>query len=110
MAGTVNLLNPLVKGGQVFGINRPMYTNTMVLAANTAESITVPAGAQFVILNGNVDYWADFVTTAAIPAADVTDGSSPVLINAINVFSLEGATTISVISASTCLATASFYK
>lgn len=110
MAGTVNKLKPLVRDGRVVGINRPTYTNTRVLAATVAEAIAVPAGATIVMLNGNVEFWANFVTTAAVPAADVTDGSSPVLVNYPMLITIEGATSISVVSSYTCLVTASFYN
>jgi hypothetical protein len=104
-----NALAPLVSGGALLGINRPTYTSSCTLAANTAESITVPAGAKKVFLNGTVDFYANFITTATIPG-DVTDGTASLLLNTPMFISLEGAATISVISAYVCNVSASFYK
>jgi hypothetical protein len=58
------------------------YCDTRILAANTAERHTIPTGAAYVSFSADGNFWAKFGTvavTAAIPAADVTDGSSPVL-------------------------------
>jgi D-arabinose 1-dehydrogenase-like Zn-dependent alcohol dehydrogenase len=109
MAGTVNELKPITRGGQgLIGLNVARYVNARVLAASTAESLAVPAGARYVLLTANADFWADFTTTAAIPATDITDGSSPLLNPSLR--ALEGTTTISVISATVCIVTAEFYK
>lgn len=104
----VNALAPLVKGGVLLGVNRPTYTLSRTLAASTAESITVPAGATTVLLNGTVDFYANFTTTATVPA-DVTDGSASLLVTYPMFLSIEGCTTISVISAYVCNVSASFY-
>ena len=56
--------------------------NTLVLAANTAQSFTVPALAYKVILTKSVSsaaLWVDKDAVAVIPVANVTDGSSPML-------------------------------
>jgi hypothetical protein len=57
--------------------------NTRVLAANTVEVATIPAGAKFVSFSADGDFWAKFGTgsgvTAAVPSADITDGTSPEL-------------------------------
>jgi hypothetical protein len=105
----VNALSPMVKGGMLLGINRPTYTLSRTLAASTAESITVPSGSTKVLLNGTVDFFANFTTTATVPG-DVTDGSASLLINCPMLISIEGCTTISVISAYVCNVSASFYK
>jgi hypothetical protein len=106
----LNTLKPIVRGGQIIGLNRPTYTLNRTLAANTAEDIAIPAGASAVLFKGSVDFYANFATTATVPA-DVTDGSASLLITLPVVIGLEGATgNISVISAYACQVNASFYK
>lgn len=71
--------------GSGSGILAPVvadYVDARVLAANTAERHTIPAGANFVNFSGDGDFWAKFgdnTVTAAIPSGDVTDGSAPML-------------------------------
>lgn len=74
-----------------------------VLGASSAETFTAPAGAYAVIFSGTSglgDYWVQFRTgvTAAIPAADVTDGSAPAL-NPVGARSVYAGQTFSVIAA-----------
>lgn len=66
------------------------------LVANTAESITVPTGARIAVFSANVDFFANSTTTATVPG-DVTDGSASILNPVAR--SVEGVTTISVITA-----------
>lgn len=59
------------------------YVDARVLAADTSEEVTVPSGAVVVIMTPDVDVWVDFnATSASIPSADVTDGTSAVLLPA----------------------------
>lgn len=51
------------------------YVNNLVLAASTAESLTVPSDALGVILNYTTDTWVKVGGTATVPAADITDGT-----------------------------------
>lgn len=54
----------------------PEYVDSRVLAvASTNESHTVPTGADIVIFSATAEFWAKPNGTAAIPAADVTDGT-----------------------------------
>ncbi len=71
------------KGGDsIFAIRQSDHINSHVLAANTAESGTVPAGAtrvMFSVVPSGTDFWAkiaDTETAAVINAADVTNGSA----------------------------------
>lgn len=71
-----------------------------VLAASTAESASIPAGARFVRLTGAAAFYANFSATAAIPAADIVNGSSSILIPSSALFEIPaGATEISLIAA-----------
>jgi len=81
----------------------PIYNLARVLAANTAESFTVPDNCQAAIFSassGLGDYWIDFThnTAAVIPVADNTTGTCPSL-NPAYVKGLTPGKTISVISA-----------
>ncbi len=104
----VNELKPVIKSGRdMIGFARATYVLAKALAASTAESFTVPAGAQFVNFSATTDFYANFTTTATVPG-DTTDGSASVLNPGLR--ALEGATTISVIAAATCIITAEFFK
>ena len=46
-----------------------------VLAAATAEDIAVPTGAKFCVLTADVDFYYNTNAAAAVPTADVTDGT-----------------------------------
>jgi len=84
------------------------YIDARVLAANTAESHTIPTGAKVVVFSADQNFYARFGATAAIPAADVTDGTSPML-NPTARGIEDGVTTISLISPVACTVTMAFY-
>lgn len=92
-----------------YALGMPTYVNARVLAANTAESFTVPTGAQFVSFASNCDFYANYTTTASVPGSDITDGSANELNPLVRI--VDGAvTSISVITAATsCIITTSFY-
>lgn len=52
------------------------YVNAYALAANTAQTVTVPAGACWMILSCASPYYLSFTTAAAIPTTSVTNGSA----------------------------------
>jgi len=112
MAGTVSRFLPLVRDNQLLAINRPTYTNAKVLEAATAKSITVPSGATIVSLKGTVDFFVNFTATAVVPASDINDGSSPILICGGErvALAIRGASEISVISAYAGTVVVSFYN
>lgn len=94
---------------QIF-LNAPDHINNQVLAvAGTAETITIPAGADYVLLAGTADFFARWDGgTAAVPAADVADGTGSEL-NPVGRH-IRGKT-ISVVSATAgAIITASFWK
>lgn len=77
------------------------YVDAHVLAASTAETFTKPTGARFVRLKGTVNFFFKPNGTAAVPAADVTDGTSSTLVISNNegvLLNVEFTTTISVIA------------
>lgn len=91
------------------------YIDVRILAANTAEAYTVPTDtgsnrkAQYVIFSANCDFWVTTDgTTAAIPAADISDGTSPEL-NPTQYILGGSVTTLSLISATGGAVNMSFY-
>ena len=97
--------------GEPFGLVPSEYVNSVALAANTAETIPVPATAQFVLFSATCNFHANYSTTATVPG-DVTNGTASEL-NPTQRKLMLGSTRIaeiSVISASTCVITASFFK
>ena len=94
-----------------FGLPPSEYVNSVSLSASTAETIPVPANAMFVLFSATCSFYANYSTTATVPG-DVTNGSASEL-NPTQRKLILGSTriaAISVISASTCVLTASFYK
>lgn len=91
---------------------RPVPTSVMIRVlgvASTAESITVPAGAKRVIFGYTSNTYVNCYATAAVPAADVTDGTGSEL-NPSSYLLPQEVTTISVVSAVlNAVVIASFY-
>lgn len=83
------------------------YSDARVLAANTAELHTIPSGYTRVILSGTCNFWAKVGGAAAIPAADVTDGTASDLNPA--GYTFNGETSIGFIADSTCIVSMRFY-
>lgn len=55
------------------------YQNAKSLAANVAETVTVPAGAGVCLLGvtpSSANVWVRSSGTASVPAADVSDGTA----------------------------------
>ena len=97
--------------GEPFGLGPSEYVNSVSLAASTAETIEVPATAQFVLFSATCNFYANYSTTATVPG-DVTNGSASEL-NPTQRKLMLGSTriaAISVISAAACVVTASFYR
>jgi len=84
------------------------YVDARVLAANVAESHSIPNGAKYVVFSADGNFYARFGAAAAVPAADVTDGSASEL----NPEAREipgGTTTIGLIATAATVVTLSFY-
>lgn len=62
-------------GRPTFARKAPRYVDARVLAAATNETHTVPSGAKYVVFSCDDAFYAKPNGAAAIPAADVTDGS-----------------------------------
>lgn len=93
--------------------NAADYISAVVLAANTPKQITVPANAVKVRLAGTADFYAAYGAnpTAVVPA-DADDGSSNELFKVnggAEWRTVQSTKKLSLISAGTCIVTASFY-
>jgi hypothetical protein len=90
-----------------FILDAPDYTDSKLLAASVAEAFTVPTDANYVNFSSSGDFYVNYSTTATVPG-DIADGTAseykPTLRR------VTGVATISIISASTPIVTASFYK
>lgn len=90
------------------------YVLARSLAANTAESITVPDGAKYVLFSADNDFYARYDGSAAAVATDVTDGSAselnPTMRRLVRTSSNTPIISISVISEYATKITAAFYK
>lgn len=85
----------------------PDHIDARVLAASVNEAHTVPTGANFVIFSADGDFYARPNSAAAVPGADVTDGTGSEL-NPV-IWSLEGVTSINLIADAARKVTLSFY-
>jgi hypothetical protein len=80
MAVTQKFLhNTTPGGGQSFALPVGEYNDVVALAADTAKSFTVPAGANFMMFSPEMFFYLKKTSTFTIPAADVTDGTAPEL-------------------------------
>ncbi len=108
MATITQIVDVLDSNGRgILTIPFSNYVLTRVLAANTAESFTVPAGAAVVVFSSNGDFYAKVGGTAAVPAADVTDGTGSELNPTVR--GCTPGSSISVISPYATVVTAAFY-
>lgn len=91
----------------------PAHVDVRVLAASTNESHTPPTGADLVVFSSDGTFYARPNATAAVPGADVTDGTgsemNPV---AWELRTKEGTavTAINLIAPAARIVTMSFYK
>lgn len=83
----------------------------VVLAANTAQQITIPTGYNTVLFSvtGGTDFWAQFnVATFTIPT--VNGAVAGLMLDPLNIALPTGATTICLQSASTCTINMEFFR
>ncbi len=81
--------------------------NALSLAANTAETLDIPTGANYVLFSGTADFYVRRNDTATVPG-DTTDETAAELNPTLR--SLAGVSSLSVIASAACVVTASFYS
>ena len=83
--------------------------NSYVLVANTAQTVTIPAGATVMAFASTGNFYANFRgATAVVPTVNITNGTSSELNPTVR--STAGLSTISIISSATPVVTISFYN
>lgn len=111
MAGTLKQVNSEITNAQA--IDAPTDVYGRLLSAATAESIPVPDGANFVMLAGTDNFYANYTATATVPTDSTAgDGAELIGVNKPNAWRRLPAGTgrnISVISAGTPIITACFF-
>jgi hypothetical protein len=98
----------VVRPDSAGALRAPDYIDARVLASNIAESHSLPAGAKFVVFSATDDFWANYAATAAIPAADITDGTASEF-NPITRYVGSGVSAISLIAPRACIVTMAFF-
>lgn len=88
-------------------INQSDHIDAAVLAIDVAEGFTVPAGAKKVLFSATSNFYCSIGGTAAVPAADITDGSASELNPSAR--EVQAGDTISLISPSQCIVIMAFY-
>ncbi len=92
-----------------FAIRPSKYVDAYVLVADTVQTITIPTGARFALFSCTGDFYVDFAgTLAAVPAANITDGSAPELNPAVR--SVEGYTSFKVIASDAAVLTIGYFN
>ena len=87
----------------------PACTYATAEAVTTAaQTVTVPTGATCVNFSGTGNFDVNFTTTAVVPTADETGGTSAVLNPGCR--SVAGIATFSIIAPSACIVTMEWYK
>jgi hypothetical protein len=106
MAAIISFLGA-IRHGQTAVIAYPQYVNASVLAAGVAETITVPTGAKVAIFNSTGNFYVNWLTTAAVPAADITNGSAPELNPVAR--DIAGLSSFSIIAPADCVVTVAYF-
>lgn len=107
-------LAPLPRAVEHFFALPQSDINVAFAAAGVAEAITIPAGSTHVAFSATSDFYMRFNATAAVPSADVTDGTGSELNPTVRRLQLGDnsapVTSISVIAPVACIVTAMFFK
>jgi len=116
MAQTVTPINPHAHLSKIAAITQADWIDARVLAAGVAETYQAPAGAKYVRIAGDGTFYAKIAaasTAAAVPAADIVDGTASELMPAgaveFRTLPVDQAF-ISLIASAACVVTLSFYR
>lgn len=89
-------------------IRQSDFINVKALAADVAETETVPAGARIVVFSATSNFYLNTRAAAVIPTGDITDGSGPEY-NPVSRLLVAGET-MSLIAPATCIVMMAYYK
>lgn len=88
-------------------ISQSDHIDAAVLAANVAESFTVPAKAKLVVFSSTATFYLNTRGTAVVPGNDITDGSAPEFNPIVRVVS--PGDTLSLIASAACIVMMAYY-
>lgn len=98
-------------GMMTFALRQSDWIDARVLAAGVAETFQAPAGARFVLFSADGDFYCKLAlasTDAAIPAADVADGTASELNPAMR--AIRESEFISLIASAATVVTMQYFK
>lgn len=78
------------------------------LTAGVPKTVAVPQDANIVMFNATGNIWVRFGAAAAVPTADITDGTAPELNPAGRI--VTGVASIGLAAATPCVVSLSFYR
>ena len=84
------------------------YIDVAFLAADTAESFTVPAKAKIVLFSSTTNFYLNTRAVAVVPTGDISDGSGPEY-NPI-ARQVSSGDTLSLIASTACIIMLAFYS
>ena len=94
--------------GNSVGTNHSACVDAQVFT--TAEVHTIPTGAKSVRLTGTIPFWMNIGAAAAIPSAEVADGTSSILVLTERLYAIPaGVTTIGLVASAACVVSMEFY-
>ena len=91
--------------------NQSPYVANMVFSGSAVKTSTPPTGAKFVKLTTTANVYFSLNGTAAVPVADVTDGSGSQLLSVYGseFYSLDGSTAVSVAAGGAAVVSLVYY-
>lgn len=83
------------------------YVDVRVLLPNVAETVNIPAGAQFIVFSSAENFYVRVGGAASVPASDVIDGTGSELNPVAR--AVKGVDTFSIVAPYHAIVTLSFY-
>lgn len=106
------VLTPLegiqIRSQTLNGLNRPSYTDTIVLEAATAVQYTLPTGSNYALFSATQNFYVAYSGVATIPSTNIVNGTGAELNPVLR--TINGLATISLICEAACIVTISTYK
>ncbi len=95
-------------GRQIAVISRSDSSHAVLLSAGQARTVSVPSGARAVLFSATGDFWTRFNGAAAVPTANILDGTACEL-NPVG-RDVTGVSVIGVAAAAACTINLVFYR
>jgi|SRR5208337_1643712 len=91
-----------------FDLSVCLYVDDIVLVGGAAQTVTVPTGATCVNFAASGIFYANFTTTATVPASNITGGSGSIISPGCRY--LNGLTSFSIIAPANCVVSLEWYR